>query len=289
MEVIQRFESAALYFTLASYLLATLFNWADVFKKSALFKKFSLALTMFGLIGNTILLALRIVVKFNDSGLVIEQYKFLNTYEFLLAFTWFTVLLTLLLIQRDQVKVCGTFIMPIILVLFVYVLLVEAGTTTDLSRFPIFRSNWLTGYMLTSALSYSAFAISFGLGIMYLLKDYLNKTNPRGTFTQYLPGLDALDQLGYRFVSHGFPFFTISIVLGAIWANNAWGRFWSWEPKETWSFISWLAYIAYLHARLLYGWRGNRSAWMAVMGFLAVLFTFIGVNYFLPGQTIFIR
>ena len=120
---------------------------------------------------------------------------------------------------------------------------------------------------------------------MYLLKwgkvDE-GQSNSKGIVARF-PALDVLDDLSYKVIGFAFPLLTLCIITGAIWANYAWGTYWSWDPKETWSLITWIIYAAYLHARLMYGWKGKRAAWMAIFGFAAVLFTFFGVNYLLPG------
>lgn len=281
MDVVQRLESGVLFFALAAYILALVFNLLEFARKDKIYQRFSQILMVCGFLGNTAAIGLRVFTS-TEVTLFFDMYKFVNTYEFLLAFAWFVVFLQLLLMRKDQVRVSGIFILPIVIVLFIFFIVGGANSNQDLSRVFINRSNWLVAHLLTSALSFGAFALSFSLGVMYIFKDYLGKTNPRGWFAHALPSLDIIDQLEYRFVSHGFPFFTLSIILGAIWSYNAWGRFWLWGQKETWSFISFLAYIAYFHARLLHGWSGKSSAWMAIMGFLAMLFTFVGVNYVLP-------
>lgn len=281
-----RFENAIFYFMLAAYLLAGIFAWLEGFGKEGLARRFCLGLSVLGFAANTLVLTLR-VMNFEVRPVVIDPYRLINTYEFLLTFSWFTVLVHLFLARRYKFQASGTFLMPLVFGLLLYGLTVAKPASGQFASFIVYRSRWLLVYFLTSALAYGSFAISFGLGIMYLLKNYLHNTNPRGHLAQRLPGLDLLDELGYRLVLHGFSFFSASLIAGAVWNYRAWGTVWSWEPKEAWSFISWLAFVAYLHSRHLHGWRGNRSAWMTVMGFLAVLFTFIGVSYFLPGQNIF--
>ena len=151
---------------------------------------------------------------------------------------------------------------------------------------PALKSQWLTFHVLTAMFAYGAFAVSFGLGIMYLLKlskeNKGKKSSSQGIVSRF-PTLEVLDELAYKVVGFAFPLLTLCIITGAIWANYAWGTYWSWDPKETWSLITWIIYAGYLHARLMYGWKGKRAAWMAVFGFAAVLFTFFGVNYLLPG------
>ncbi|HEX3014850.1 MAG TPA: c-type cytochrome biogenesis protein CcsB [Desulfobacteria bacterium] len=280
MQVIlsDKFELGLLYLTLAGYLLAAVLYWLRFFIKNDLLLRFANAIAITGLTGNGLILIVR-VVRFG-------QFTLINSYEFLLLFSGFTVLFGLMLILRNQLRIIGAFVLPIAGGLLLYALLLIQQNTVNYSQIPIYRSPWLTGYTLASALSYSAFAVSFGFGMMFLVKEYLARTASKGVYYQELPSLDTLDDVGYRLLSIAFPFFSASIILGAVWANLAWGSYWSWAAKETWSLISWLAYIAYFHARMLHGWRGNRSAWMAVMGFLAIVFTFFGVTYFLPGQNI---
>jgi cytochrome c-type biogenesis protein CcsB len=151
---------------------------------------------------------------------------------------------------------------------------------------------WMTdpsALMLTTLafLADASFAIAFGVGIMYLIQErQLKRKNP-GAFYRRLPNLDVLDELDYKAIALGFPLLTLAIVTGSIWANSAWGYYWGWEPKEIWSLITWLIYAAYLHARLVGGWRGRKAAYLAVIGFAIVIFTFLGVNLLLPGQHAF--
>jgi len=129
--------------------------------------------------------------------------------------------------------------------------------------------------VVTAFLGYAAFALAFGSAILYLIQE----RRPRPA----LPPLPALDSLIYRTTVLGFLLLTLGIVTGAVWAETAWGRYWSWDPKETWSLITWFIYAALLHARLLKGWQGHRIAWLAVLGFMAVLFTYFGVSFLLTG------
>ena len=124
---------------------------------------------------------------------------------------------------------------------------------------------------MTAFLGYAAFAVAFGAALLYLVKD----KRPQAR----LPAPPLLDRLMYRAIMLGFLLLTFGILTGAVWAETAWGKYWSWDPKETWSLITWLIYASMLHARLLKGWQGRRIAWLALLGFLAVIFTYLGVNY----------
>ena len=130
---------------------------------------------------------------------------------------------------------------------------------------------------------YGAFALSAMVSVAYLLKDSALKRNPDGLMARRLPSLEMMDDLSYKSIALGFAFFTIATILGAMWAAEAWGGYWSWDPKETWTLIVWLNYAAWLHFRFSKGWRGTHMAWWAIAGLFITLFAFIGVNMFLSG------
>lgn len=284
---IWRLENAIFFFSLSSYILAALLLWHGVLAKSgSLSYKFGQALVMLGLSASTLTLLLRLVPE-NSDDFALDVYRLSDNFSFLLVFSWFVVSLHLFQSWRNKMKTGGLFNIPFVVALLIYGMLAVKPDSSDFYLLTVYRSNWLFVYVVTSALAYGSFANSFGLGIKYLLKKYLSNTNSRGRLAQALPNIEQLDELGYKLILHGFVFFSISIIVGGVWAHNVWGTFWSWEPKEIWSLVSWLAFASYLHARMLNNWQGNRSAWMAIMGFLAILFTFFGVGYLLPGQNIF--
>lgn len=149
---------------------------------------------------------------------------------------------------------------------------------------PALQSTWLTYHVVTIMLSYSAFALSFFVSLFYLSKDlFIGGDAGTNLVARNTPSLEALDIFNYRIIGIGFPLLTLGIIFGAVWAATAWGRPWGFDPKETWSAITWLIYAIYLHVRFMAGWTGRRAAIVAVLGFLAVLFTYLGVNYLLPG------
>lgn len=137
---------------------------------------------------------------------------------------------------------------------------------------PALNSYWLEIHVITIFLAYGAFALSFGTGLLFLWKNGKHES----------ANLDALDQNTYWVVTTGFIMLTAGIIFGAVWANETWGSYWSWDPKETWSLITWLVYAAFLHTRLVAKWRGSKTAWLAVAGFVAVLICYYGVNMVLP-------
>jgi cytochrome c-type biogenesis protein CcsB len=148
---------------------------------------------------------------------------------------------------------------------------------------PALKSNWLLAHVFTAVVAYGALAISFAVALMYLWKAALEESNALGALTEVLPSLPVLDQIANRAIAFAMPFLTLLIITGAVWAEYAWGTYWRWDPKETWSLITWLVYAIYLHGRLAYGWQGRKAMKWAIFGFVVVLFTFIGVNVLLPG------
>jgi cytochrome c-type biogenesis protein CcsB len=148
---------------------------------------------------------------------------------------------------------------------------------------PALNSYWIYIHVSITLTSYAAFAMAGGLGVMYLLKERAERRGRRGTLYDTFPSLEKIDELGYKAVMIGFPLLAFGVILGAMWANYAWGGYWSWDPKETWSLIVWLIYGAYIHARMNRGWEGHRAALYQVFGFGMVVFCFWGVNFLLSG------
>jgi cytochrome c-type biogenesis protein CcsB len=142
---------------------------------------------------------------------------------------------------------------------------------------PALKSNWLIAHVFTCFIGYASFAIAFGISLLYLLRRIGGSA-----ILERLPSDSLMDELTHQLVMFGFLFLSAGIISGAVWANSAWGRYWGWDPKETWSLVTWFVYATLLHARFMRGWRGNRIAILSITGFLAVLFTYFGVNY-LPG------
>jgi cytochrome c-type biogenesis protein CcsB len=196
-----------------------------------------------------------------------------NLYESLVFFGWaFALALILVRIwfQAEMVLVLGT---PMLFLIMASTFLADPDIEPLI---PALQSNWLTAHVITCFLGYAGFAVSFVAAVLLLLSSQSDTVAPS------LPSRSHLDEIVYKSVLAGFPMLTIGIVTGAAWADYAWGSYWSWDPKETWSLITWLVYAAFLHARVARGWSGNRSALLSVLGFAAVLFTYFGVNY-LPG------
>jgi cytochrome c-type biogenesis protein CcsB len=203
-----------------------------------------------------------------------------NLHESLSFFAWLIVGFFLLLRYRYQVEMLGTFVSPLALLLVIWA---AALPKEILPLPPALKSWWLPIHVTFAFLGDAIFALAFCAGVIYLIQERLVKSKRTGTFSGRLPSLEVLDEINYRALTIGFPLLTIGIVTGAVWAEYAWGSYWSWDPKETWSLITWLLYAALLHQRLMIGWRGKKAAIMAIVGFGAVLFTFLGVNLLMKG------
>ena len=210
-------------------------------------------------------------------GIVAGRLPLTNQYEFASAFSWGLCLVSLLFILKFRFTLLGAFSAPITFIIIGYAALQSKEIR---SLMPALQSNWLGFHVSTAIIAYGAFGVSCVLGIIFLLRDKMKES---GFLDQHIPSREKLDMLSYRSVSLGLLFLTFTIVTGAIWAERAWGSYWSWDPKETWSLITWIIYAAYLHLRINRGWKGKAAAVFAVIGFIAVLFTYIGVNTFLPG------
>jgi cytochrome c-type biogenesis protein CcsB len=143
---------------------------------------------------------------------------------------------------------------------------------------PALKSTWLAIHVSAAIASGGVFLLANCVAAAYLILDRMESKGARKAWAERLPSLETLDQLAYRLVAFVFPLWTFAVIAGAIWAENAWGRYWSWDPKETWAFITWVAYAAYLHARVTIGWRGRRAAWLCLFAGSTFLFNYVWVN-----------
>jgi len=203
-----------------------------------------------------------------------------NMHESLSFFGLVIVGAYLLIERRYKVTILGPFVIPVALML---VLTSSAFPMAIRELNPALKSNWLWIHTIMAFISYAMFTIAFGTAVVYLIQQYFLKKKRLGIMFQKLPSLNTLDDISYRCLTIGFPLLTVAIITGAIWAEKAWGTYWSWDPKETWSLITWFIFAALLHSRLTTGWRGKRASLLTIAGFLIMLFTFIGVNVWLPG------
>ena len=238
------------------------------FKRDS-FSRVAILLQIIGFVLHTIALICR--------GIGAGRLPLTNQYEFATSFAWGLCLVSLIFVLRFHFPVLGAFAAPLVFVIIGYAAM-QSKEVHELM--PALRSNWLGFHVSTAIIAYGSFGVSFVLSIIFLLRDRMKE---KGFLDQHIPNREKLDVISYRSVSLGLLFLTFTIVTGAIWAERAWGSYWSWDPKETWSLVTWLVYAAYLHLRLRRGWQGKSAAIFAVVGFVCVMFTYLGVNTFLPG------
>jgi len=149
---------------------------------------------------------------------------------------------------------------------------------------PALKSTWLVIHVSAAIISGGVFLLANCIAGAYLILDRYEQKGPRPIWAQKLPSLEVLDNLSYRLVALVFPLWTFAVIAGAIWAEAAWGRYWGWDPKETWAFITWVAYAAYLHARVTIGWRGRKAAWLCLLAGSTFLFNYIYINVWGTGR-----
>jgi cytochrome c-type biogenesis protein CcsB len=233
--------------------------------------------TAFGLVGNLVGFLLRWRESYQMG---FGHAPLSNLYESLVFFAGVIALLHLVLVWRYRNMMLGLFSTPLAFLAMAYASLSPNISDRIQPLIPALKSNWLIAHVMTCFVGYASFAIAFGISLMYLLRS--RQTATPGSLLDRLPANAVLDELTHQLVMFGFLFLSAGIITGAVWANSAWGRYWGWDPKETWSLITWFVYATLLHARLMRGWQGKRIAVLSVIGFSAVLFTYFGVNL-LPG------
>lgn len=204
-----------------------------------------------------------------------------NMYESLIFFSWTIILIYLILEFKYRQKIIGVFVTPFAFLAIALTSIIPGIDAKITPLVPALQSNWLAIHVITCFLGYASFAVSFGISVLYLVQDKRGTGKEGGS--KWLPSPSVLDEINYKSIVIGFPMLSLGIVTGAAWANYAWGGYWSWDPKETWSLITWFVYAAFLHARLTRDWRGRKAAILSIVGFCAVLFTYFGVNYVISG------
>ncbi|AJE04208.1 c-type cytochrome biogenesis protein CcsB [Geobacter pickeringii] len=208
-----------------------------------------------------------------------------NLYESVTFFAWTIILIFGIIDLKYKYRVVGAFVVPFALFGMAWA---QLGLSSGIEPLvPALQSNWLLYHVITCFLGYAAFAVACGLSIMYLIKagqeGSADSTAQAGGVISMFPSIKVLDDLNYKAIMVGFPLLTLGIITGAAWANYAWGTYWSWDPKETWSLIVWFVYAAFLHARITRGWVGKRAAILSIVGFAATIFCYLGVNLVLSG------
>jgi cytochrome c-type biogenesis protein CcsB len=223
-------------------------------------------------------------------GVAAERVPWANMYEFALTGTVLIVAVYLVVLRRFDLRFLGAFLIGMVVLL-----LGGATITFYVDVVPLMdplKSVWLVIHVFVASLATALFAIACGLSSTQLMQARRERraeassetARPSGPgFLHTLPAADALESLAYRFAIMGFVFWTFTLIAGSIWANDSWGRYWGFDTKEVWTFVIWVLYAGYIHARATRGWRGSRSAWLSIIGFVAVLFNFTIVNMFFKG------
>ena len=193
-------------------------------------------------------------------------------------FAWTIIGAYLIFHIKFKLMVLGSFIAPLAACLMI---VSSAMPGVEVHVKPMFKSLWLTVHVAASFLGNGMFAVTFIAAIMYLIQERHIKSKKFGSLYSRLPALEVLDSISYHSLMYGFPFLTVGMITGAIYAQQALGSYWRWDPKEVWSLITWLFYAVLLHQRLTVGWRGRRAAFMAILAFLVLCFTFIGASLWL--------
>ncbi|MXN78328.1 c-type cytochrome biogenesis protein CcsB [Burkholderia sp. 4701] len=269
-------QSAILWMS-ALFVLATIFYWIGTLTRSvtggAIGQKLTWVAVLMGFTG--------LMVRWYESYLIgadVGHIPVSNLYEVFVLFSLITALLYLYYEGHYGTRALGAFVLLIISAavgfLMWYSIARDAQQIQPLV--PALQSWWMKIHVPANFIGYGSFALSAMVSVAYLMK-------ARGVLADRLPALEVLDDVMYKSIAVGFAFFTIATILGALWAAEAWGGYWSWDPKETWALIVWLNYAAWLHMRLMKGLRGTVAAWWALTGLIVTTFAFLGVNMFLSG------
>jgi len=261
--------------------LATVTYFINLFTKSEFPGSVATTMTWFatamGLIG--------LMVRWRESYLINVDFGHIpvsNLYEVFILFSIITALLYLFYEMRYKTRALGGFVLLIITSAVAFLLWYKFNKNADEIQplVPALQSYWMKIHVPANFIGYGCFALSAMVGVVFLLR---NNAVEGSLAARVLPPTEMLDDIMYKSIALGFAFFTIATVLGALWAAEAWGGYWSWDPKETWALIVWLNYAAWLHMRLTKGWRGAAMAWWSIVGLFVTLFAFLGVNMFLSG------
>ncbi len=269
-------QSAILWMAVL-FFLSTLFYWISLAGRSesaaAIGSKLCWSAVILGLTG--------MLVRWYESYLIggdVGHIPISNLYEVFILFAMITALFYLYYEQHYQTRQLGAFVMTVITasVTFLCWYTVSRDAAEIQPLVPALQSWWMKIHVPANFIGYGTFALAAMVATAYLFKS-------NGYLVDRLPSLEVLDDVMYKAISVGFAFFTVATILGALWAAEAWGGYWSWDPKETWALIVWLNYAGWLHMRLMNGLRGQIAAWWAVIGLLITTFAFLGVNMVLSG------
>ncbi|GAB3684912.1 c-type cytochrome biogenesis protein CcsB [Angustibacter aerolatus] len=234
----------------------------------------------------TVLALLLHVAAVTVRGISVERPPWGNMYEFATAGSAVVTLVFVAALRWRDLRFLGTFVIgPVLLTLGLSVVVLYAKAD---QLVPSLRSYWLAIHVSVAFISSALFTLAFSLTVLYLVQARREERRVAGpvgkSFMDALPSARDLDLTSYRLHAIAFPLWTFTLVAGAIWAENAWGRYWGWDPKEVWTFVIWVVYAGYLHARATRGWQGRKAAGLALAGYACILFNFLVVNIFFVGM-----
>jgi cytochrome c-type biogenesis protein CcsB len=220
-------------------------------------------------------------------GMAVHRAPWGNMYEFVTALTCIAAIFFLVLMIRYRAWMLGLFVMGAVVLALGLAETVIYTAPGELV--PALQSYWLDIHVTAMTLATGIFFVAAVLGVLYLCVDRYNRrvstgrAEPGNGIVRRLPSIEQIDRLTYRTIVFGFPVWTFGVIAGAIWADQAWGRYWGWDPVETWAFITWVLYAAFLHARATAGWRGRRAHYVQLLGFASLIFNIMVVQVFIAG------
>ncbi len=275
----------SLYFAISLFLVALSFAGYSLYILSGgkrIFSKISLAVLILTFALQTFAFIIRWLYSYKIG---IDMPPLVDLYDSLVFFSYVIILGFILLrtfYDFDALGLITTFIAGAALAFATFSPLASSLIEPGL---PALKSYWILYHIIALFLAYGAFAASCGLGIFFLVKfrEEKNAVDHKNRFLKLIPSSNILDEAIYKVIIFGFLLDTIGNVIGAAWADNAWGGYWSWDPKETWALVTWLIYALFLHAKITKGWTEKRMAWIAVLGFIVLVFAYLGVDILLPG------
>lgn len=203
-----------------------------------------------------------------------------NLYESLLFLNWCLLFILILIERKTRTNIIGAIVFPIMLLIITFAnLILPPSMQESAPLVPALQSNWLMMHVSMMMVSYATLIVGSLLSILFISLSLFAINSKQREPGLNLPLLQNIDSWSYRIIGLGFPFLTVGIIAGAVWANEAWGSYWSWDPKETWALITWLVFASYIHARLTHGWSGIRAALIGGLGFIVVWICYLGVNF----------
>lgn len=261
------------YFAFGFYILSTFFYLFYFSTERQSFERFG----FFCLICAFSIHFLSLITRYFEAGYT----PLTNLYEALSFLSLCIAGFFIFIRHTYDAKILGSLILPAISVIGV----ISLFCPQEIRPLPPYlRSYFLPIHTTFSFLGNAAFITSFFVSVVYIVTEHYIKKKKIPRYAMRLPPLELLDRVNVRCISIGFPFLTLGIITGSIWASLAWGSYWSWDPKEVWSLVTWLIYAIVIHRRMIVGWKGKKTAYMMILGFFSIIFTFIGVNYLIGGK-----